>query len=114
MELWGPVFAEGVPLVNWKAYLDKYLPLLYKMVGLDHTTTSRRVAAKILAATLNEAAKNHVVPDVLLHGFFSLCQDTDMVLLKSMLSNFHPLLKVVKDNYFAAQLFSEVPWPAYT
>jgi len=89
-------------------YLEKYLPLLYKMAGLDNTITSRRVSANILAATLNEAAKNHAVPDSLLHGFFSLCQDTDIVIARGMLNNYHFLFQVVKDNYFEAQLSSEV------
>ena len=106
--MWDPVFCSSIPLINWKLYTEKYLPLILKMADMNHTIVTRRAAANILASSLNESAENHLPTKNLLNAFISLCQDTDMRMRKSMLKNYHILLNVLKDRYLEAQFFSEV------
>jgi len=78
------------------------------MADLSHTTVSRRAAANIFAATINEAAVNSRITEHMLHAFLSLCQDTDLTIRKAMLNNFHILFPLIKDSNMESTLFSEV------
>lgn len=109
--MWEPIFCAGVPLIEWKLYVKTYLPLIYKMADYNHTAISRLAAANMLIATINEAAENHFVSDSVLNAFFALGQDTDLVIRKAILKNYHTLIRVAKDKYLEEKLFSEVIQP---
>lgn len=94
--------------MDWKLYVKTYLPLVYKMADFNHTAISRLAAANIIAATVNEAAEKHFVSDSILNAFFTLGQDTDLIIRKAMLKNYHALIPVAKDKYLEDKLFSEV------
>jgi len=112
--LWEPVFSAGIPLMDWKLYIKTYLPLIFKMANFNHTATSRLAAANMLAATINEAAGNRYANDSMLNAFFTLGQDTDLVIRKAMLKNYHTLIPITKDKYLEEKLFSEVTLTLYT
>ena len=78
------------------------------MADLSHTTVSRKAAANILAATVNVAAEQNTLNESLLHPYLNLCQDTDIQIRKSMISNFHILLPRIKDKQAEITLFDEV------
>jgi hypothetical protein len=78
------------------------------MADFNHTAISRLAAANMLAATINEAAEKHFVSDSMLNAFFTLGQDTDLVIRKAMLKNYHTLIPAAKDKYLEEKLFHEV------
>ena len=105
---WNPVFCSGIPLMDWKTYIKKYIPLIYQMADFSHTSISRLAAANMLAATVNEAVKKHVVTESLLNSFFGLSQDSDLTIQKSMLKNYNILIPITNEKYIEEQLLSEV------
>ena len=94
--------------MDWKTYIKKYIPLIYQMADFSHTSISRLAAANMLAATVNEAVKKHVVTESLLNSFFGLSQDSDLTIQKSMLKNYNILIPITNEKYIAEQLLSEV------
>lgn len=78
------------------------------MADLNHTTVTRKAAANILAATVNEAAQQNILNESLLHPYLNLCQDTDTQIRKSMIANFHILLPRIKDKQTEVTLYDEV------
>ena len=78
------------------------------MADLSHTTVSRKAAANILAATVNEAVQQDILNESLLHPYLNLCQDTDTQIRKSMITNFHILLPRIKNHQIEDTLYEEV------
>jgi hypothetical protein len=78
------------------------------MADLNHTTVSRKAAAIMLAATVNEAAQQNILNESLLHPYLNLCQDIDTQIRKSMIANFHILLPRIKDKQTDVILYDEV------
>ena len=105
---WDPIYCAGIPLMNWKLYIQRYFPLVYKMADLNHTAVSRRTAANIIASTINEAAYNDLVVDSILHPFLSLCQDNDLDISKTMLKNCKVLIPRLKNKVVIKQIYIEV------
>ncbi len=79
-----------------------------KMLDLTHTAVSRRAAAAVMAASVNEAAKQPTMDDSLLRAYLCLFQDTDIMVRKTTLANCHALLPLLADPRASAQIFSEV------
>lgn len=93
--------------MNWKLYMERYFPLIYKMADLNHTPVSRRTAANIIASTINEAARKDVVTDDILHPFLSLCQDNDVDIGKNMVRNCSILIPRL-NKALVKQVYAEV------
>ena len=93
--------------------MEKYISLVLKMADLNHAEISRRAAANILAASLNESIKQNAMTESLFQAYLCLCQDTDLQIREAMVGNSHKLLQLVHDPSTEAQLFSEVKLKTY-
>jgi hypothetical protein len=106
---WSSVFCQGLPLLNWKVYTERFLPLVLKMADLSHTPVSRMAAAHIIAATVNIEVEHDKVSSTVLQAYLALCQDTSLAIRKDMLANLHILLPKVRNESDLETLFTEVP-----
>jgi len=106
--MWHPVFAEGIKLLSWKYFSEKYLTIIKKMVNLSHTPTTRLASAHILGATLNIAADQGQLNKAMITEYCDLCQDVDLSVRFTMLDNMPILLVKIKQDIERDLLTQEI------
>lgn len=78
MGRWYPVFAEGVKMLPWKVFCEKYLPLVRNIANLGYTPITRYAGAKILIATLEFAASANTDVEKLASDYCDLFKSIDL------------------------------------
>jgi len=106
--MWYIPFNFGIQCIQWKVFLDKFLPPVLKLADLNHTSVTRHAAAQIVIASANLAANNKCLEGVLLHAYQGLCQDTDIIIRKDTLTNINAILKKVDPKTAEALFFEDV------
>ena len=94
--------------MDWGSFSERLLPKVLKLAGLEHTLVSRNAAAKIITAAIILAAEKKVLKSTLLHPYMEICQDSDVLLRKTALSNLKLFLPKVEPSEVERLFFSEL------
>eukprot|EP01022_Parablepharisma_sp_SALTPOND_P007158 TRINITY_DN1290_c0_g1_i15.p1 TRINITY_DN1290_c0_g1~~TRINITY_DN1290_c0_g1_i15.p1 ORF type:complete len:715 (-),score=72.02 TRINITY_DN1290_c0_g1_i15:7827-9971(-) len=118
---WYPAFCIGLRAMNWSTFTEKLLPKVVKLAGLESTYVSRTAAANIVTAASIIAAEKRVLEKFLLHPYMELCQDSDVIIRKTALSNLKLIFQKVEPSEVERLFFAELlihladpnPWIRY-
>lgn len=94
--------------MTWSYFVEKFLPRLKKMAGLGSTHVTRNAASSILAAAAVIAAEKKELEKSLLHSFMQLCQDSNVIIRKTALSNLKYIIPKVEPSEVERLFFSEL------
>ena len=105
---WYPAFCIGIRSMDWNSFVDKLLPKILKLAGLQSTYVSRTAAANIVTAAAIIAAEKKALEKLLLHPYMELCQDSDVILRKTALTNLKLIFQKVEPSEVERLFFKDI------
>ncbi len=106
MNRWYEPFNCGIVALDWRVFLDRYLPAVLKLAGLSHTPVTRHAASQIIVAATNFSVSNHTPNKSLITAYLELCQDIDMLIRVSTLKNLQQRLLRLLDPAAVKESFA--------
>ena len=84
--------------MEWGGFVEKLLPKVLKLAGLGSTCVSRHAASQMVTAAAIISAEKKCIEKLLLHPYMELCQDSDVIIRKSALSNLKLIFQKVEPS----------------
>lgn len=106
--MWYKTFCKCIVVVEWKVFVENFLPAVRKMANINHAAGKRNAASQIIIAATNFAATNKLPCPSLIHSYLDLCQDIDTSIRINMLKNLDYLFKQWSDISTLEQFHPEV------
>jgi len=94
--------------MEWSAFSEKLLPKVFKLAALEYTSVSRNAAAQIMTAAAIVAAEKKAIEGTVLYPYMELCQDSDMIIRKTVLNNLKLIFQKVEPSEVERLFFSDL------